>query len=168
MKEIDTKILQMNPFSLIEDGWFLITSVQDEKINTMTAASGSLGHMFRKNVAYIHIRKERYTHSFVDSSNILSLCFFPNTPENKKILSYLGTTSGEHENKLEKIPYHLAFDQNIPYFLESSITFLCRVLYKAPIISEGFIDKDVENYYYPQKDYHDLYIVEIMKTLVAE
>ena len=33
---------------------------------------------------------------------------------------------------------------------------------------EGFIDKDVIEKCYPQRDYHDLYVGEIVKVLVAE
>lgn len=168
LTEIETKELMINPFSLIEDGWFLITSVKDGKINTMTAASGTLGHMFRKNVAYINIRKERYTHDFVDSSGLLSLCFFDNTPENKKMLGYLGRVSGRDEDKIAKFKLTPAFIDGIPYFEESNLVFLCKTLYKAPYISEGFIDKNVEDYYYPQRDYHDLYVVDIVKTLIRK
>ena len=76
LKEIETKDILINPFSMIEDDWFLITSAINGKVNTMTAASGALGHMFRKNVAYINVRPERYTHEFMGVSQ--SLCKPPN------------------------------------------------------------------------------------------
>lgn len=167
MEIIDTKSISVNPFSLIEDSWFLITSIgKDGTVNTMTAASGALGHMFRKNVAYINIRKERYTHDLVDETGMLSLCFFDNNEENKKILRYLGTTSGKNENKIEKIPFTLDYVEGIPYFKECRYAFICKVIYKAPYVSEGFLNKDVEDYYYPKRDYHDLYVVDILNTLV--
>lgn len=93
LKEIETKDILINPFSMIEDDWFLITSAINGKVNTMTAASGALGHMFRKNVAYINVRPERYTHEFIEASQILSLSFFDDTTKNKEILGYIGRTS---------------------------------------------------------------------------
>ena len=166
--EINTKDLLINPFSMIEDNWFLITSVRDGAVNTMTAASGALGHMFRKDVAYLNIRPERYTHEFVDSSNVLSLSFLPDTEENKRILRYLGTVSGRTENKLENIPLTLAFHDGIPYFQEAHTVFLCRCLFKQPYAPESFIDPAVKEYYYPKEDYHDMYICEILKTLAEQ
>lgn len=167
MKTVDTKEIMINPFSMIEDGWFLITVKTPEgRVNAMTAASGTLGHMFRKNVAYINIRNERYTHELLEHTDLLSLCFFTNTDENKEVLRYLGTTSGRDVDKILKTPFTVDYEDGIPYFTEAEYVFICRTLYKAPYISEGFIDKNVEDYYYPKRDYHDLYVVDIMKTLV--
>lgn len=165
LTETDTKTLSFNPFSMIEDDWFLITAMYKGKINTMTAASGALGHMFRKNVAYINIRPERYTHEFVEHSDFLSLSFFPRTKEYKQILSYLGRVSGRDEDKITKSGLTLKFSHAIPYFDEAHTVFLCRPLYKAPYTHQGFVDANVEKYYYPKQDYHDLYICEILKTL---
>ena len=74
LTEINTKSFIFNPFSMIEDDWFLITSMYKEQINTMTAASGALGHMFRKNVAYINIRPERIR---MNLSTILIFFLYP-------------------------------------------------------------------------------------------
>lgn len=168
LTETDTKKILFNPFSMIEDDWFLITSVKNGTVNTMTAASGALGHMFRKNVIYINVRPARYTHEFIDDSGILSCSFFDNTIENKKILGYLGNVSGRDEDKIEKSGLTLAFNNGIPYFEEAHTVFLCRCLFRQPYYSQGFLDKKVEDYYYPGRDYHDFYICEIMKTMVRE
>lgn len=167
-KETDIKSLTFNPFSLIEDGWFLISSQYNEKVNTMTAASGCLGHMFRKNVAYLNIRPTRYTKEFIDSSGKLSISFLENTPENKKILRYLGTVSGRDEPKLKKSGLSILYEDDIPFIGEAKLVFLCRPVYVQPYCSRYFLDKSIEKYYYPQKDYHDLYICDITKTLIAE
>ena len=132
----------------------------------MTAASGALGHMFRKNVAYINIRPERLTHEYVDETGVFALNFPEDTPESRKILKYLGTVSGKTEDKLSQLPLTVSYSDGIPYFNESRYVFLCRVLYKAPYISDGFTDKSVEDYYYPKRDYHDLYIADIFKVFV--
>lgn len=165
-KEVDVKALNINPFSIIEDDWFLITSVKDGKVNTMTAASGALGHMFRKNVAYINIRPSRYTKEFIDSSNYLSLSFFDNTEDNKKILKYLGTVSGRNEDKINKCGFTLSYEDNIPYFTNAHTVFLCKPIYIQAYNYDSFVDKAIDNYYYPNKDYHDLYICDIFKALI--
>ena len=164
LTEINTKSFIFNPFSMIEDDWFLITSMYKEQINTMTAASGALGHMFRKNVAYINIRPERYTHEFVDHSDFLSLSFLIRQRKTSEF-----SAISEAFPDVTKIKYKkrtdIKFYNDIPYFEEAHTVFLCRPLYKSPYIHQEFIDSNVENYYYPNRDYHDLYICEIMKTL---
>ena len=166
LKEIETKDILINPFSMIEDDWFLITSAINGKVNTMTAASGALGHMFRKNVAYINVRPERYTHEFIEASQILSLSFFDDTTKNKEILGYIGRTTGRDEDKITKSGLTLSYCDEIPFFEEAHTVFLCRCLFRQPYTSNGFLDKNVEDYYYPKRDYHDMYVCEIMKTLV--
>lgn len=167
MREINAKELLINPFSMIEDAWFLVTSVKDGKVNAMTAASGALGHMFRKEVAYINIRPARLTHDYIEASGVLSLSFLPDTPKNREILKYLGSVSGKTEDKLSKIPLTVAFYEGIPYFQEADTVFLCRTLFRQAYAHESFLDARVEESYYPLKDYHDLYICEIRHTLVS-
>lgn len=166
--QVPSKSITFNPFSMIEDGWFLITSINNGRVNTMTAASGAIGHMFRKDVAYINVRPERYTHEFIEASGLLSLSFFDNTPENKKILGYLGKTSGRDEDKISKSGLTLSYNDNIPYFEEAHTVFLCRCLYHQLYDPAGFIDNTIDDYYYPKKDYHDMYICDILKTLVRQ
>lgn len=54
------------------------------------------------------------------------------------------------------------------YFAEAELVFVCRKLYRAPILSEGFTDAAVDTDCYPAKDYHDMYIGEIVEALVKE
>ena len=53
-------------------------------------------------------------------------------------------------------------------FREASLTLVCRKLYLAPIVYQGFLDKEVMEECYPQRDFHDLYIGQIVKVLVPE
>lgn len=78
---------------------FALTAEKDGKVNTMTAGWGGLGVMWGKNVAFVVVRDSRYTKEFIDSSDSFSLTFFENTPDNKKMLSYIGSTSGRDEDK---------------------------------------------------------------------
>ena len=43
---------------------------------------------------------------------------------------------------------------------------VCRKLFAQPLDPEGFIDKECDTKWYPQKDYHTMYVVEIEKVLV--
>ena len=53
-----------------------------------------------------------------------------------------------------------------PYFGEANTVFVCRKLYAQPYDPSCFIDKACDERWYPEKDYHTMYIAEIEKVLV--
>ena len=58
-----------------------------------------------------------------------------------------------------------AFGEGYTYFEEASLVLVCRKLYQAPVLEEGFLAKAVLEDCYPQRDFHDLYVGEIIKVL---
>lgn len=54
------------------------------------------------------------------------------------------------------------------YFDEADLVLICRKLYQAPLIEDGFIDRGLIDLNYPKKDYHEMYIGEIIKVLIKE
>ena len=43
--------------------------------------------------------------------------------------------------------------------------YICRKLYHAPLVEEGFVEDGLAEYNYAQKDIHEMYIAEIIKVL---
>ena len=164
MKEIDINDLNLNPFNKIGKEWMLITASDREKTNTMTASWGGFGFLWNKNIAFIVLRPQRYTKEFVDKTNEFSLSFFDESY--KKTLSYLGSVSGKNEDKISKSGLHLSFINNIPSFEEASMIINCKNLYKQNLLSECFIDTNIDEKNYPNKDYHTLYFAEIKNIFV--
>ncbi len=162
-KEINPYELDFNAFKTVGKDWLLITAEKDGKQNTMTASWGGIGIMWNKPVAYIFIRPQRYTREFVDSSTTLSLSVLPNSF--RKELGYLGTVSGRDEDKIQKANLTVAHEGQTPYFSESDTVFLCKKLYKQEMLPECFIDTGCDEKWYPEKDYHFMYVVEIEKIL---
>lgn len=165
-KEIKTTELQGNPFRMIGKDWMLITAGSEEKCNTMTASWGGMGTLWNKDVAFIFVRPQRYTKSFIDRESTFSLSFF--TEDWRKELSYLGKASGRDEDKIAKAGLTVEFVENTPCFREAAVTVVCRKMYRQSLSEECFIDKDVMNKNYPEKDWHDVYVGEILKILVEE
>ena len=64
---------------------------------------------------------------FVDSSDRLSISVLPN--EYRKELQYLGTVSGRDEDKIAKANLTVKEYEDVPYFEEGRLTFICRKLY---------------------------------------
>lgn len=64
---------------------------------------------------------------FVDSSDSLSISVLPN--EYSKELQYLGTASGRDEDKIAKANLTVKEYEDVPYFEEGRLIFICRKLY---------------------------------------
>lgn len=165
-KEINPKELPDNPFQLIGNDWLLVTSEKEGNVNAMTASWGGLGVMWGKDVAYIVLRPQRYTKELLDDTGILSLSVLPEG--NKDIYGYLGKISGRQEEKIAKTGLTVAHDGATPYFEEARLVLLCRPLFAQEYNPRCFLDTSVEEKWYPEKDYHTLYICEIQKVLVKE
>lgn len=161
--EIKANDIERNVFTQIGNEYMLITAKKDDKINTMTASWGGLGVMWNKNVAYIVVRPQRYTREFIDYSDSFSLCFF--NGEIKDKLAYLGTVSGRDEDKISKSELTPVCDNDIPYFEEANYVLFCKKMFSTEFKEENFIDKELINKNYPNRDYHTLYIAEITKVL---
>ena len=172
LKEISVSELQFNPMTKIAKEWMLVTAGNEQTgINTMTASWGHLGAMWGQGgglpTAVTYLRPQRYTKEFVDREEFYTVSFFPE--EYKKDLGYLGSVSGRDEaDKLSKTGLTPVFVDGAPCFAEASLTFICRKLYHAPIVTEGFVDRSILPQHYAANDLHEMYIGEIVKALVQE
>lgn len=164
--EIKTEELNESPFKLIGKDWMLITAKKDDKVNTMTASWGGLGVMWGKDVAYIVVRPQRYTKEFIDNSDTFSLTFFDD--EYKKTLGYLGKVSGRDEDKISNSNLTLNTCENTPYFEEGKVVLVCKKLYGQYLDPKCFLEDGIDERWYPEKDYHMLYIAEIKNVLVRK
>lgn len=163
-REIKPEELSKNAFTMIGKEWLLVTAEKEGKANSMTASWGGVGVMWGKNVAFVVIRPQRYTKEFIDSSDTFSLSVLDDSY--RKTLSYLGSVSGRNEDKIQKSGLVLSHDGETPYFSEANTVLICRKLYAQEFKPECFIDPEPEHKWYPDKDYHTMYIVEIQKVLV--
>lgn len=163
MKEIQAEVLQENAFNMIGKDWLLITAEKDGKVNTMTASWGGIGIMWHKKVAYIFIRPQRYTKEFIDAGTKLSLSVLPESY--RKELTYCGRVSGRDEDKITNSGLTVEYCEDVPYFKQARLAFICKKLYMQQLEENCFIQKDLVDINYPSKDYHYMYIVEIEKIL---
>lgn len=166
MKEIDYRKLEMNPSSLIGDKWMLISAGHEGDYGTMTASWGHLGaiwgHGTGMSTSVIYIRPQRNTKKYVDKEEYYSLCFFEE--KYRKDLAYLGSHSFAKEDKVSKTELHPNFSLEAPYFEEASLILICRKLYVGELKEENFLDKEVMEDNYPRRDFHSVYIGEIVKA----
>lgn len=161
--EISPQSLDANTFELIGKDWMLVSAEKEQQVNTMTASWGGLGIMWGKNVAYVVIRPQRYTKEFIDASDTFSLTFFDEIYKSQ--LGYLGKVSGRDEDKIAKTGLTITHDSDTPYFEEAKLVLICKKLYAQAMQPDCFIADGIDEKWYPNKDYHILYIVEIEKVL---
>ncbi len=133
------------------------------KTNAMTASWGGVGVLWGKKVAFVFIRPQRYTKKFVDEAERFSLSFFDDSF--KKTLGYMGKVSGRDEDKIAKSGLTLSDINGVPVFKEASLTLVCRKLYRQTLEEKCFIETDNIDKWYPQRDYHDVYVAEIEQQI---
>ena len=169
MREINPHDMPGNVFDLIGKDWMLVTAGNQERgYNTMTASWGHMGTIWGRNVptSVIYVRPQRYTKQFVDREAYYTLTFFPDGYREQ--LTYLGTRSGRDEDKVAACGLTPVFDGEVTYFEGAKLVLVCRKVFQAPLKEEYFLDKDVMDKAYPNRDFHDMYVGEIVRVLVAD
>ncbi len=161
---IPADLFEFNAFSQIGQDWMLITAEKHGKPNTMTASWGGVGVMWNKNVAYIVVRESRYTKEMIDGSDTFSLSFLKHS-EYKSTLKYLGVISGRDEDKIAGARLHIDYSHKTPYIDEAHTVLICKKLCAMPMTSDYFTDPSINETWYKDKDYHTLYIGEIVEFL---
>lgn len=165
-KEISIEELTMNPFLKIGKEWMLITAGNEEDHNTMTASWGGVGVMWGKNVATAYIRPQRYTKEFVDANDTFTLSFYDEMY--RKALNICGTKSGrdcDKETEAGLTPYYV---DGTTAFEEANLILVCKKQYHQDMKPEHFDVAENDTKWYPNKDYHTMYMAEIVKVLVKE
>lgn len=161
MQKIDVKTMEMKPFEKIGSQWMLISAEKDGVVNTMTASWGGLGVLWGKNVATVYIRPQRHTKEFVDANDTFTLSFFDG--DCMKEMGYLGKVSGKDvPDKIAQSGLQVKYIDGHPTFAEASQVFVCKKLYHDTIKPENFYYTEEDEKWYPEKDYHTVYIAEIV------
>lgn len=165
--EINISEFDFNPFNTFAKKWPLLTAGTKDNFNTMTISWGHIGSIWGTGggmpTLSVYVRPQRHTKSFMDANDMFSISVLP--AEFKKELTYLGSASGRDCNKVAKTGLTPIFDASTTYFEQSRLVFICRKLYQAPILEHGFVDRELMDKVYPQKDFHTMYIGEITKIL---
>ncbi|NCE63449.1 flavin reductase family protein [Pseudoflavonifractor sp. 524-17] len=161
---MDPKALDQNVFSMLADQWMLITAGTPEHCNTMTASWGGLGVLWNKNVAMCVVRPQRHTLTFLEAGDTYTLAFFGE--EQRKNLTRCGKVSGREVDKVKECGFTVAAARNgAPYFEEAQLVLVCRKLYWQDLEGSHFLDKEIDKACYPERDYHRMFIGEIVEVL---
>jgi flavin reductase (DIM6/NTAB) family NADH-FMN oxidoreductase RutF len=161
-KKIDIRDIEKSPVKMISDEWALVTAGNEKSWNTMTVSWGGIGELWKKDVVFIFIRPERYTYRFIENSDMFTMSFFDGKYE--KELKYCGSNSGREVNKSEQTGLTPEFSGGAVYISQADTVIVCKKIAVQDFDTKGFLDKEIEELY-PTKDYHRIYIGEIVEVL---
>lgn len=158
--------IQGNVFSMIGSDWMLVTAGDNEKYNTMTASWGGMGVLWGKPVAFVFVRPQRYTYTFLENTDRFTLSFFGGGY--RDALTLCGKVSGRDRDKISEAGL-TPFSTNDGYtsFKEASVILECRKLYADFIKEENMLDPALLDHY-KKRDFHKMYVAEITRGLIKE
>jgi flavin reductase (DIM6/NTAB) family NADH-FMN oxidoreductase RutF len=162
-KEISVFDIKDNPFRLFADDWMLITAGNLKKFNTMTASWGTLGELWNKKVAICFVRPPRHTYEFMNEAETFTLTFFDE--KHRGILDFCGSHSGRSVDKIAKTGLSpVEWEGKAVYFEQARLVLICKKVYFQDIDPSRFLDPVIHDAY-PKKDYHRMYVGEIVHCL---
>ncbi len=163
MKEINIRDIKESAVKMISDEWALLTAGNENGFNTMTVSWGGIGELWGKDVAFVFVRPQRYTKEFIDREGMMTLSFFGG--DYKKEMGLCGKVSGRNVDKMKETGLTPAFTDGTVYIKEAKHVLVLRTLAVTEMTPDSFLDKEIDASCYPNKDYHIVYIAEIVKAL---
>ena len=161
-----------NLFELIGKEWMLITAGTPDKFNMMTASWGGLGWLWNKPVAFIFVRPERYTHAFIENNEHLTLSFYGQSPEMRRVVNLCGVVSGRDHDKVKETGLTpVTTEHGAVTFAEARLTIEGRKLFRSEIQKAEFLDSECLARWYNNKpggSLHTVYVLGIENVYVGD
>lgn len=164
---IKTDLRKFNPevFEFFSRQWLLLTAgdMQTGDFNSMTVSWGFLGTMWNRPCVTLVVRPQRKTLEFLQKYDTFTCCAFPE--EYREDLAFLGKVSGnEDPAKITRtsLTPTMAADADAPAFAQASLVLEGKVKLITPTAGKNFLDKKLVKEFYPDDDYHQILIGEII------
>ena len=147
-------------FKQFDDDWALVAAGTMQDHNAMTVSWGGMGTVWNKPVVTVYVRPQRYTRKFMEREEYFTVSFYGE--ECRNALNIMGTKSGrdcdkEAEAGLTAVPMGGSIT-----FKEAKCTLLCKKIYFQDLDPAGMA-QEVQDRQYPEKDYHRMYIGEVIE-----
>ena len=103
----------------------------------------------------------------MENSDFFTLSFFGEAY--RKALALCGSKSGREVDKVKECGFTvMEAECGAPYFAEAELVLVCRKAYWQDMDPAHFLDGEIDNKWYPGKDYHRIFIGEIVEALRKE
>ena len=149
-------------FQNLGNEWAVLAAGDENRSNAMTISWGSLGFIWQRPVITVLVRPQRHTHLFTEEFENLSVCFFDRS--HRKALAVMGAESGRDKDKAALAGLTPTFHYGAPSFEEAYLTVAARKLYRGRFEPQGFLAPEIDEEFYPEKDYHTIYYAELLKA----
>ncbi len=160
-EKIDVCQLDNSFTKMIRDDWALLTAGSKDSFNTMTVSWGAAGELWGKDVAIVFVRPQRYTYEFMEKSDTFTLSFFDS--EYKNALAFCGSKSGRDVDKAAECGLNPLTLDDSTAFEEANTVIVCKKIAFQDMDPSGFLAPEIDNNY-AKKDYHRVYVGEILGT----
>ena len=164
-KKINIREVKESAVKMIGDEWALVNTCANGEKNTMTVSWGGMGELWGRDVVFVFIRPQRHSFGLIENSELFSLSFF--SGEKKKELGLCGKLSGRDCNKFEAAGLTTVDLDGMPCVEQAKLNLVCRKIAAQDMNPNGFLDKTIEENY-SAKDYHKIYVGEILGAYAAD
>ena len=163
MQSVKPKEITDNYIKLIGEKWMLVTAGDPAGFNMMTASWGGAGFLWNKPVVFVFIRPQRHTFGFIEKNDEFTLSFFEE--QYRPALTVCGSVSGRDTDKVEASGLTpCKTEEGNVSFKEARLVLECRKLYAEFLNPDAFIDLKILKDVYSGKDYHKVYVAEIVNA----
>lgn len=156
----------------------LITTMTNEKVNSMTISWGHIGIEWNKLIFIAYIRTGRHTHKMLEESNEFTVNV-GTKGEIGKTLSFCGTKSGATVDKIKELGLNLVSANKIktPGIKELPLTLECKLIYKQ-LQDKNAFSEEIKDKFYPSNkpsdfhgsnmDLHTMFYGEVVGAYIAK
>ncbi len=159
--ELNVHKIEKNIFQDLNHRWMALSATDGIRTNSMTAGWGGWGVMWEKDIFFCAVRPCRYTYEILEQTDTITLSFF--SDEYKDALVYLGRTSGRDEDKMAGCDLTPITEGKTVYFKEAKLVLTGRILAKTDLKEDDLVDPKLQDFY-PKKDYHRIYVCELLRA----
>jgi flavin reductase (DIM6/NTAB) family NADH-FMN oxidoreductase RutF len=166
-KTIEAKDLNEKVIKTISEDWLLLTAGKENDFNMMTCSWGMLGNLWNEPVCMIFVRPQRYTYEFMEKNDYFTICVFDTI--HRDILNFCGSKSGRDYDKVKETGLKPLYTKhgNV-YYQQARLVIECQKIYADRFEASNFIDTNIMDNVYKERDFHKMYVGKIISVMVKQ
>ena len=161
--------LCLKPVDVFANDWMALSMGNKNESNSMTIARGGMGELRGKHVITVYVSSDRASKKMMDKYDYFTVTAFPDTPDCKDGLLYIGSHSySEEKDKMANSGFTFEYTAlGNPIITEGNLAIECKKIY-ADEFETDKIPADVRENFYSRMGLHTMYIGEIVNVWTKE
>ena len=144
-KEISPEDISDDIFTLVGKIYPVITVINENKYNSMTASGGGMGLLFKKPSTWCVFPTGRYTLELIQKEKAYTLSYFPD--EYKEQVLFLGSKSGRDSAKMTEVKLvGIQTPSGNMSFMEARLVIECKLTQITTPNINDFYSQEDKNY----------------------